>query len=172
VTDDPGRYARAEWERRFRLAAAPSGLGDPVHIVDRYLEGTRLRLRRTTAPDGTVVRKLGQKVRAVADDPSVVWLTTLYLDEAEFTTVAALPASVLEKDRFAWPEGGCSVDVFAGALQGLVLAEVECEDEAGFRAVAAPPGAVAEVTLDDRFSGGQLAGTSAAALAGLLRGRS
>ena len=36
------------------------------------------------AADGTVVRKLGQKVRADPGDPAEVWITNLYLDEAEY----------------------------------------------------------------------------------------
>ena len=170
--DEPGRYARPELERRWLLAAVPDGLVLKAHLSDRYLDGTRLRLRLVEHPDGSVVRKLGHKVRADPLDPAEVWHTSLYLDEAEAEALAALPARWLTKDRYDWPEARCSVDVFTGELARLVLAEAQCADRAAFEAVLPPPGAVAEVTHDERFSGGQLARTSAGALAELLRGGS
>lgn len=164
---DPGKYARPERERRFLLDRVPDGLGPPVHIRDRYLQGTRLRLRWVDGVDGTV-RKLGHKVRTDPDDPAEVWITNLYLDEDEYDRLVGLPAAVLEKDRCRWPAFGGSVDVFAGTLADLVLAEIECADDVAFRAVAAPPGARADVTHDDRFSGGALAALDRRSLVILL----
>lgn len=37
-----GRYAHPEHERRLLLANEPAGVTDPVEIVDRYIDGTRL----------------------------------------------------------------------------------------------------------------------------------
>jgi CYTH domain-containing protein len=48
-----------------------------------------------------------------------------------------------------------SVDVFSGRFGGLVLAEIELATDAD--EVAPPPLAIADVTQDDRFSGGSLA---------------
>lgn len=153
-----GAYARVEQERRWRLAALPDGLADGRHVVDRYVDGTRLRLRRVSAGD-RVVWKLGQKVRPDPADPSVVRVTSTYLDEAEAAVLSALPAAVVEKTR--WRRGRLVVDVFAGRLAGLVLAEVEVEDlAADVPEVADLTGAV-EVTADDRFSGGALARAAA-----------
>jgi CYTH domain-containing protein len=167
--DGPVRtYARPELERRFLLDVVPDGVVPTAHLEDRYLDGTRLRLRRVEHADGTVVHKFGQKVRPEPDDPAEVWLTNLYLDDAEAELLGRLPGRLLVKDRFDWPEAGFSVDVFAGALDGLVLAEVEHVEREAFLAVAAPPGAVADVTHDDRFSGGRLVGTTSKALSDLL----
>jgi CYTH domain-containing protein len=47
------------------------------------------------------------------------------------------------------------VDVFAGPLAGLILAELELGDDEP--PVARPPWALVEVTGDDRYSGGRLA---------------
>jgi CYTH domain-containing protein len=151
------KYARPELERRFLLDGVPEGLVPKARIEDVYLDGTRLRLRRVTQVDGEVVRKLGQKVRVDPADPSAVWLTTIYLDEAEFDLLAALPGQPLVKDRFDWPGTDVSVDVFDGALAGLVMAEAERTDAEALAAVAPPPGVVREVTHDDRYSGGRLA---------------
>jgi len=151
------KYARPELERRFLLAQVPDGLVLKGRIEDRYLDGTRLRLRRITAPDGSVVGKLGQKIRMREDDPSAMWSTTLYLDAAELDLLDQLPGRPIVKDRFDWPGTGCAVNVFAGDLTGLILAEAERTDEDALRAVVPPPGTVREVTHDEQYSGGTLA---------------
>ncbi len=57
------KYAVLERERRFRVAAVPEGAVGTRESSDRYLEGTRLRLREVRELDGEVIRKLGHKVR-------------------------------------------------------------------------------------------------------------
>jgi CYTH domain-containing protein len=168
--DKSGKYARPERERRFLLRQQPPGLVDrAVAIHDRYLDGTRLRLRRTTESAGDEVRvvfKLTQKMPPPAPGGTLL-LTTMYLSADEHARLAAIPALVVEKTRFHVGELG--VDVFAGALAGLVLAEVEFDDAIAMARYAAPPFAVAEVTEDPRFSGGQLARTPRLELSALLR---
>jgi CYTH domain-containing protein len=59
-----------------------------------------------------------------------------------------------------------AVDEFGGPLTGLVLAEVELgPDETR---LGPPPLSVADVTDDDRFSGGTLSGTTETELGLLL----
>ncbi len=48
--------------------------------------------------------------------------------------------------------------MFAGAQTGLVLAEIECANDATLRAVQGPEWVIREVTPDVRFQGGALAG--------------
>ena len=163
-----GTYARLERERRFLLAAPPAGASTRrVLIEDRYIPGTRLRLRRMTEvdrPGGGVTYKLTQKIPTVAGTPGLI--TTLYLSAAEYGALAVIPAVELRKVRSSVPPLG--VDVFEGELAGLVLAEAEfesAEDEAAFQP---PAEAIAEVTADRRFAGGNLATLGAADLADLL----
>jgi hypothetical protein len=49
-----GKYARVERERRFLLAGPPPAPAVTAsrRITDRYLPGTRLRLRRVECLDG------------------------------------------------------------------------------------------------------------------------
>jgi CYTH domain-containing protein len=142
------KYARLEDEQRFVLDALPPDATNPRVIEDRYVIGSRLRVRTVTDVDSrAVVAKLGQKTREDDAMPSRVWHTTIYLDANELALLTSLPAHVLTKQR--WHALAGSVDVFAGPLEGLVLFE-------GDRPVAPPPGAV-EVTSDGRFSGGALA---------------
>jgi CYTH domain-containing protein len=153
------KYAHVERERRWLLMRVPDLQHNPrtVHVVDRYLHGTRLRLREVSEPDGTVIRKLGQKVR-LGDDAREVAHTSMYLDEAEWAMLSALPADVVTKTRTFAPLGGASIafDVFEGPLAGLVLAEVDSGDGDPVD-LPAEYGPFDEVTDDGAFTGSALA---------------
>jgi CYTH domain-containing protein len=162
-----GRYARLEREQRWLLAAVPDQAQPRSEILDRYLHGTRLRLRRVTLPD-RVIYKLGQKVRLVDGDPERVKLTNIYLSAEEYDTIATLSGVEIAKQRFVMPWGSAdlAVDRFQGRLNGLVLAEAELGPEVGLHEL--PPFALADVTHDDRYSGGALAHASDQELETLL----
>jgi CYTH domain-containing protein/GNAT superfamily N-acetyltransferase len=153
------KYARIEWERRWLLAEVPDLVSATrtIEIVDRYVRGARLRLREVTGADGSVVRKLGHKIR-LGDDAREVACTSMYLDDAEWDLLAALPADVLHKTRSLLEvDGGTvAVDAFAGDLAGLVLAEIDAGDG---RAIELPTsyGAAREVSDDQAFMGASLA---------------
>jgi CYTH domain-containing protein len=163
-----GRYSQTEREQRWLLGQLPEDRHDPVEILDHYLTGTRLRLRRVQSRD-EVIWKLGQKVREQNNSPELVKLTNIYLDEQEYLAFVGLDATVLSKTRWRWEFGGraMAVDAFHGDLAGLVLTEVELglEDER----LGTPTNAIAEVTDDDRFSGGTLAALSIEAAEALMR---
>ncbi len=159
------KYAVREWERRFLLAALPAAAATRVaRIADRYVDGTRIRLRRSVVDGPAPTYKLTQKIPA--PDGRLSLTTTMYLDEPEYTALTALPAGTLTKTRHSVPPLG--VDVFDGPLAGLVLAEAEFAGEREAASFDPPLPVVAEVTADLRFSGGRLARTSPAELAGLL----
>ena len=144
------KYAVVERERRVLLAEEPSGLGDPVLIRDRYLAGTRLRLRELTE-GGETVRKLGHKV--VEEDG--VAHTSLYLDDAEWAALQVLPGTTLVKRRHRHPSGWV-VDVHETPHPGLVLAEHD-RGEGSEVAVPADFAVVRDVTDDPAYTGGNLA---------------
>ena len=154
------KYALAECERRFLLARLPD---QPVVrtavITDRYLTGTRVRLRRmveTVEGRTTAFFKLTQKIPAMEGAPGL--LTTMYLSEAEYGVFAALPAGELRKTRYGMPPLG--VDVFEPPLHGLTTAEAEFDSREKAASFTPPPFVVAEVTRDVRFSGGRLVASS------------
>jgi CYTH domain-containing protein len=155
-TPGRGRYAAIEREQRWLLRLVPEGVVNPVEILDTYLPDSTLRLRRVRA-GSTVVYKFGQKVRHDPHRPSLVQMTNMYLTEAEFELLRRLGGADLRKTRWRWIVGGSelSVDVFDGPLEGLVLAEIELA--ADVDDVPRPPLSIADVTEDDRFSGGHLA---------------
>lgn len=162
-----GRYAHLEREQRWALGELPASRRDPVEIRDRYLDTTRLRARRMQS-GSEVVFKLCQKVRDREDSPELVRITNIYLDEAEFAVVSSLPGRTLAKTRWRWDVAGhiFAVDEFHGDLDGLVLAETELGPDDPWK--DAPPGARADVTFDDRFSGGSLATLTRSSVTDLL----
>jgi CYTH domain-containing protein len=159
---DVGKYARTEIERRFLLAGVPDGAEVLAvnEIDDRYLDGTRLRLRRMAQAGGPTALKLTQKRPDPDGRGRQGALTTIYVCEDEYAALAELPAATLSKTRLSIAPYG--VDVFRGHLEGLHLAEVEfasVRDAAAFRPAAF---CLAEVTTDRRFTGGELVRASSA----------
>lgn len=170
-----GKYARFELERRFLAAALPDGLDRDRgwRITDRYIEGTSTRLRRLEPlAGGETLFKLGRKEVPLPPDYSRMTITNIYLPAGEYGVFAALPARELRKTRHPLTEGGHTygVDVFDGALAGLVLAEVEFATSARMdEQWRLPHWVLREVSDDVRFTGGALAGLAAAEAASFLR---
>ncbi len=164
----PGKerqYAKLELERRFLLSRVPGESVRRVHLVDRYLHGTRLRLRRQQNDDGSVFHKLTQKIPQPDGRPGLI--TTVYLDDDEYRALAALPADVLRKVRLDVPP--FAVDLLAGPLAGLVIGEVEFTTEAERDAYVPPPDVVLrEITGDRRLACAALAGSDGARIAEAL----
>src|SRR5512141_2012631 len=124
--DAPPKYSLLEIERRWLVdpAQLPAlDAADARRIEDRYLAGTRLRLRRVTAPGGAVTMKLCKKYgrRDTIGEP----ITNLYLDAAEYAALAALPAAALVKRRYRFGDG--TIDVHESPRQGLALFEQQFE---------------------------------------------
>ena len=149
----PLKYAVVESERRFLVRSLPTGVERTTEIVDRYLTGTRLRLREVTDPDGTVVRKLGHKVR-LTDGPERVACTSVYLDDAEWDLLVALPARTLRKRRHHVVVDGVHVAVDE-LPDGTLLAEIDGGDQP-VAEVPAGLDVVREVTLDESWTGAAL----------------
>lgn len=164
----PGKYARVERERRFLLAnpPAPSAVTVTRLITDRYMVGTRLRLRRADFSDGRYEVKLTQKVPASGPGAIQGLITNTYLSSDEYDLLASLPGRVLSKTRLSVPPLG--IDVFDAPLHGLVLGEAEFTTDEEAQSFVPPAECVAEVTDDDRFTGGRLVQTSRQVLLGWL----
>lgn len=154
------KYALVERERRFLVAALPPDTPTARRtITDLYVDGTRIRVRRTdgfAADAPEVARKLTQKVPdAAATGGRRGTITTIYLDETEYDLPSRLPGRWLTKVRLSHPPMG--VDVFEGVLAGLIIAEVEFDHDAAMSAFVAPAWCGPEVTDHSGFSGANLA---------------
>ena len=171
------KYARVERERRFLLRELPDGLrvNDPhAQIFDNYITGTRLRLRKVRDPARREwTWKLTQKFAREEGDFSRTLITNIYLSQYEYEVLSVFEGNELRKNRYPFVYEGrkFSVDVFLGALHGLILLETEFDTDEEMRAFAPPPFVAREVTNDQLFTGGHLAFTSIDELRGELKER-
>jgi CYTH domain-containing protein len=149
------KYAVVERERRFIVDRLPDGVSRTARVADRYLTGTRLRMREVVDQDGTVVRKLGHKVRLGTGSREVA-CTTMYLDDAEWAALSALPAAVLHKTRH-WIERDGLLVVVDELADGTLVAEIDDGDVPPVGAPAWLP-VVRDVTGDEAWTGAALAG--------------
>ena len=153
------KYAHTETERRWLVDPARVDAleaVEPIAILDRYIEGTRLRLRQMRRGE-QVAWKLTKKYECA--DPLVRPIVTAYLTNDEYEVFAGLAALTLTKTRFRLSHGGhdFSFDRFSGALDGLFLVELELEDEGVLRALPNPPWTVRDITDEAVYQGATLA---------------
>jgi CYTH domain-containing protein len=151
---EPLEYAVVERERRFLVQEIPAGVTRTMVIEDHYLLRTRLRLRQTTAEDGTRERKLGHKVR-LDQGAAVIAHTSLYLDDDEWELLRSLPARSLRKTRHLLVRDGVVVAIDE-LHDGTLLAEIDD----GEGAPAPPPAwlvVIEDVTDDESWTGVALA---------------
>jgi CYTH domain-containing protein len=118
-----------------------------------------VRLRCVEYPDGRACEfKLTQKVPSGRPGHVRGLITNMYLSPAEYELLASLPGETISKTRLGVPP--LAVDVFDPPLHGLVLAEAEFTTDEAAQSFPVPQAAIAEVTDDARFTGGNLARTS------------
>jgi len=167
VSERRMKYARVERERRYLLRGLPPGLrvNDPhTQIFDNYITGTRLRLRKIRVPERREwTWKLTQKFAPDPEDFSRAVITNIYLSQIEYEVLSVFEGNEIRKNRYPYGHDGrkFSIDVFLGALHGLVLAETEFDTDEEVRDFTAPTFAAREVTDDELFTGGRLVGLTA-----------
>ncbi len=148
------KYAVIERERRFLVRSLPEGVETTREITDRYVISTRLRLREVREADGTIVRKLTQKVR-LTDGPAKVACTNFYLDDQEWDALVGLPARVLRKKRHLVRRDGLLVAIDEHE-NGTLVAEIDDGDGPAAR-VPSWLEVVRDVSDDERWTGAALA---------------
>jgi CYTH domain-containing protein len=154
VVSIPLKYAVVERERRYLLRRLPEGVSSTREILDRYVTGTRLRLREVRESDGSLTRKLGHKVR-LGDGPAEVACTNLYLDDDEWTLLATLPARLLRKRRHIVERDGLVVAVDEHE-DGTLVAEIDDGDQPS-DLVPDWLDVIEDVTTDEAWTGARLA---------------
>jgi adenylate cyclase len=151
--------AAVEIERKFRVERLPHGeleAASRTNIVQGYLvvgaDGAEARVRRRDGA-GTLTVKRG---RGLARGEAEVALS----DEQFDSLWPLTEGRRIEKTRYELPlDRGlvAEVDVYAGALAGLVVVEVEFGGEAEAAAFDAPAWFGPEVTDDDAYKNRSLA---------------
>ena len=164
ITNEELKYTRVEYERRF-LVSSNSNWQCSVEpysktFEDKYLRGTRLRLRILTDSDtGRRVIKLTKKFESAS--PYFRTISRIILSDTEYERLNHLEGDCLTKTRYyhTFRARVFSVDVFQGELDGLVLCETEADDLDDLMSIEPPPYATPEVTEDSFFDGGSLCHT-------------
>ena len=151
------KYAHWVAERRFLVdpkALQALDLGHARRIEDLYIDGGRLRLRAITdLATGEKSFKLAKKY--APDNPLIGPMTNLYLNADEYAVLNVLPGQRLSKRRHK--VGGFTIDVFEGALEGLVTAECEATNRMAAMRFDVPAWCKREVTSEPAYTGWQLA---------------
>ena len=160
--DHSPKYERTERERRYLLRELPPGLkvnDRHAQITDNYITGTRLRLRKQRWPQTNEwTLKLTQKHAPAPPDFSRTLITSIYLNEYEYEVFSVFEANELRKNRYPYEHAGrrYSIDVFLGALHGLILAETDFDADSEMDNFPPPSFAALDVTQDELFTGGRL----------------
>jgi CYTH domain-containing protein len=154
------QYTGVERERRWLCHGVPrSQIRQTLHVTDRYVTGSRLRLREMRPSDGA--ERIFKLTRKADVDARTRLLTTIYLSEHEYLLLAAaLPGTTLTKirHRLHASEGWLlSIDEFDGERAGLILAEAECDSMENLVAFPTPEFALREVTGEPEYTGSWLA---------------
>jgi CYTH domain-containing protein len=150
-----------EIERKFLVTALPDGLGEGDTIDQGYL---------AIAPDGVetrIRRRAGAATLTVKSGPAMIRVEEeIPLETARFDALWPLTEGRrLEKVRHLIRlERGLTaeLDVYGGALAGLLTAEIEFPSEAAARDFSPPPWLGEEVTGDATYANQNLATLSAA----------
>jgi adenylate cyclase len=148
-----------EIERKFLVAEAPSDLSRwPSSAIEQgYLavaaDGTEVRVRRRDGRAAVLTVKSGGSRRRVEEE--------IDIETERFEHLWPLTEGRrIEKTRYEIPADDGAVielDVYAGDLEGLVVAEVEFESDEKADLFAPPPWFQREVTDDARYKNHRLA---------------
>ncbi|NTW30452.1 MAG: CYTH domain-containing protein [Candidatus Moranbacteria bacterium] len=152
-----------ELERTYLAKYLPDGLSTcpSREMLDMYLPvSSRHPVLR--------IRKNGEKLEmtkkspVVDGDSSKQEEQTIRLSREEFVALVGIEGKRVGKTRYLYEIDGrtAEVDVFVGALSGLVLVDFEFETEAEKDAFPIPEFCLAEVTQEEFIAGGFLAGKS------------
>lgn len=146
-----------EIEKTYLVKSLPDNLKQfpSDEIIDIYIpketEYPQLRIRKR---NGTY--EITKKVLVSEDDCSQQYEHTIELNEQEYQALAQLPGKRVHKMRYFFPYNGQTAEfgVFQGALEGLVLVDVEFEDAETKDAFTTPEFCLADVT-DQMFVAGR-----------------
>jgi CYTH domain-containing protein len=163
------KYTRVEYERRFLVSPHADWRSVVANyskkLEDKYLRGTRLRLRLLTDSDtGRQIIKLNKKFDSAS--PYFQTISRILLSPNEYQRFDGIEGDRLSKTRYYHNDLGrvFSIDVFEGELTGLVLCEVEADCLHDLMLIEPPDYAQHEVTEDPFFTGGNLCLTTRAEL--------
>jgi len=150
-----------ELEKTYLAKYIPSGLERcrSKEIIDIYIPGfcdhPTLRLRKIA--DNFEITK---KEPVDENDPAHQIEQTIVLNKEEFNVFSKLDGKKVHKRRYLYPCNGrtAEIDVFQGALKGLVVVDFEFDDRAELDSFEMPGFCLADVTEEVFIAGFKLSG--------------
>ncbi|MDD5253737.1 MAG: hypothetical protein PHG05_01355 [Candidatus Nanoarchaeia archaeon] len=151
-----------ELERTYLAKKIPEGLKNCnfKEIIDVYVPKSR---RHPTLR----IRKNGDKYEMtkkepIEDDASEQKEQTIILTEGEFKDLSKIDGKKTHKIRYYYKYGNriAEIDVFQGALSGLIIVDFEFEDIDEKDFFDMPDFCLADVTHEEFLAGGMLCGKS------------
>lgn len=150
------KYSILEIERRWLVDTTqlPDLATLPMMVItDKYLPESRLRLRHMVPsghpPQFKLCKKYGRS------HPTAEPIVNIYLSQAEYAQLDALPGTRLKKRRYALPSG--HLDVYNLASGQTILFEIEFATLEAAAAYTPPAFVTEEVTTSDRHTAAHLA---------------
>ncbi|MCD6522613.1 MAG: hypothetical protein J7K68_02605 [Candidatus Diapherotrites archaeon] len=150
-----------ELERTFLAKYLPEDLEkhERIEIEDIYIprdvEHPILRIRRIGDKFEITKKSLTEE-----NDPSKQEEQTIVLSYNEYLALSKLDGKTSHKIRYFYPYNGyvLHIDVYQGCLKGLVVIDVEFENEKEKAAFEMPEFCLADVTNEKFMAGGMLCG--------------
>ena len=158
------KTSQSVFQRRFLIDILPEPVtraSSHLQILDRYIAGTRLRLRQVRVPDtGQYTRMLQQRIMLPND--MEIKLAEVHLDDREYSLFEPMGRSEVRKNRYfhEFDLVPLAFDVYLGELSGLKLAVAEFEMREEAEGMTMPEFSTHEVTHFPAFLGENLAETS------------
>ncbi len=156
------KYAKGEFERRFLLKKRTVFLDTLPYkeITDKYLENTKLRLRKVVNEELTQY-KLTKKLPVHSQGLNIQWVSTIYISQEEYDIFLKLPGEIIEKRRYYYqaetPEIIGIDEICLNQGQSTIwIAEVELEERQE-SAYTLPLAYDREITNDKDYIGSVLA---------------
>jgi len=155
MSDDDTNHPATEIERKFLVSDPPVPRRSPASIHQGYVtvgpDGTEVRLRRKgdrffqTIKRGSGLSRIESEIELTREQFDALWPQT--------------EGRRVVKDRYEIPYRGCVIelDVFHGALEGLVIAEVEFGTVNQSNSFTPPDWFGDDVTEDPRYTNRSLA---------------
>jgi CYTH domain-containing protein len=164
---------RTELRRLFLIADLPVPLtraSRHLQIFDNYIENTRLRLRSVRVPETKEWTWILQQ-REPLEDLSRWRISEIFLNEAEHAAFEIFEGREIKKNErvetneirknryfYDFDNRQIEIDVFLGALWGLILAKVYFENPEEWYGYEPPSFVVLEATNNEFFIGANLIG--------------
>lgn len=170
---EAAKYSRIEYARRFLVAphADWKKFIEPYskNHEDKYLRGSRLRLRIQTDSDSN--RRLLKLTKKYESESAYFrQINTILLSPDEYRIFDALEGNRVEKTRYYhhYRDRVFSIDVFENELSGLLICETERADLEDLMSAEPPAYVSREVTEDAFFTGAHLSQATSADLTNKL----